>query len=265
MRGGVFAPSCRGRGPRARDGRAVDDGPRPRPRGHPAEPVVLDGGDGPARGRHRHRHQVLDRAQPPRARRAPGAAARAPRRRARCSRAIRTPSSSPTGPATRRRSTTSSRPCAAWSGRCRSGASASATSCSAGRSGSRPSSCRSATAAPTTRSRTSGRAGSRSPRRTTASRCSARAASATIDADEPVRWETDFGTAELQQLNLYDRTVEGLVLRDVPGSTVQYHPEAGPGPHDSLHLFDRFLELAPPDAAPRRHPQDPRPRLRARS
>jgi carbamoyl-phosphate synthase small subunit len=64
----------------------------------------------------------------------------------------------------------------------------------------------------------------------------------TIDADEPVRWETDFGTAELQQLNLYDRTVEGLVLRDVPASTVQYHPEAGPGPHDARHLFDRFLE-----------------------
>ena len=64
----------------------------------------------------------------------------------------------------------------------------------------------------------------------------------TIDADEPVRWETDFGTAELRQLNLYDRTVEGLVLRDVPASTVQYHPEAGPGPHDARHLFDRFLE-----------------------
>jgi carbamoyl-phosphate synthase small subunit len=64
----------------------------------------------------------------------------------------------------------------------------------------------------------------------------------TIDTDEPVRWETDFGAAELQQINLYDRTVEGLVLRDVPGSTVQYHPEAGPGPHDALHLFDRFIE-----------------------
>jgi carbamoyl-phosphate synthase small subunit len=64
----------------------------------------------------------------------------------------------------------------------------------------------------------------------------------TIDAGQPVRWETDFGTAELQQLNLYDRTVEGLALRDVPGSTVQYHPEAGPGPHDALHLFDRFVE-----------------------
>jgi carbamoyl-phosphate synthase small subunit len=65
-----------------------------------------------------------------------------------------------------------------------------------------------------------------------------------IEADEPVRWETDFGAAELSHLNLYDRTVEGLVLRDVPGCAVQYHPEAGPGPHDARHLFDRFLELA---------------------
>jgi carbamoyl-phosphate synthase small subunit len=64
----------------------------------------------------------------------------------------------------------------------------------------------------------------------------------TIDTDEAIRWDTDFGTAELSLLNLYDRTVEGLVLKDVPGATVQYHPEAGPGPHDSLYLFDRFLE-----------------------
>jgi carbamoyl-phosphate synthase small subunit len=65
----------------------------------------------------------------------------------------------------------------------------------------------------------------------------------TLATDEPVRWETDFGTAELSHLNLYDRTVEGLVLHDVPAACVQYHPEAGPGPHDSLYLFDRFLEL----------------------
>jgi carbamoyl-phosphate synthase small subunit len=64
----------------------------------------------------------------------------------------------------------------------------------------------------------------------------------TIDTDEPVRWETDFGAASLSHVNLYDRTVEGLELLDVPGGTVQYHPEAGPGPHDSLYLFDRFLE-----------------------
>jgi carbamoyl-phosphate synthase small subunit len=64
----------------------------------------------------------------------------------------------------------------------------------------------------------------------------------TIDSDEPVRWETDFGAAALSHVNLYDRTVEGLELLDVPGGTVQYHPEAGPGPHDSLYLFDRFLQ-----------------------
>jgi carbamoyl-phosphate synthase small subunit len=64
----------------------------------------------------------------------------------------------------------------------------------------------------------------------------------TIPTDEPVRWETDFGAAELTHINLYDRTVEGLALRDVPGATVQYHPEAGPGPHDALYLFDRFIE-----------------------
>ena len=66
--------------------------------------------------------------------------------------------------------------------------------------------------------------------------------SQTIDTDDAIRWDTDFGQAELSLLNLYDRTVEGLNLLDVPGSTVQYHPEAGPGPHDSLYLFDRFLE-----------------------
>jgi carbamoyl-phosphate synthase small subunit len=64
----------------------------------------------------------------------------------------------------------------------------------------------------------------------------------TIDTDEPVRWETDFGAAQLSHINLYDRTVEGLTLLDVPGATVQYHPEAGPGPNDSLYLFDRFLD-----------------------
>ncbi len=64
----------------------------------------------------------------------------------------------------------------------------------------------------------------------------------TIPNDEPVRWETDFGAAQLSHVNLYDRTVEGLELLDVPGGAVQYHPEAGPGPHDSLYLFDRFLE-----------------------
>jgi carbamoyl-phosphate synthase small subunit len=63
----------------------------------------------------------------------------------------------------------------------------------------------------------------------------------TVDDDQPVRWETAFGNAELTHINLYDRTVEGLALMDVQGATVQYHPEAGPGPHDALYLFDRFV------------------------
>ncbi|MGH2854163.1 MAG: glutamine-hydrolyzing carbamoyl-phosphate synthase small subunit [Solirubrobacteraceae bacterium] len=63
-----------------------------------------------------------------------------------------------------------------------------------------------------------------------------------IEGSKPVRWHTDFGAAQLTHVNLYDRTVEGLELLDVPGGSVQYHPEAGPGPHDSVYLFDRFLE-----------------------
>jgi carbamoyl-phosphate synthase small subunit len=65
-----------------------------------------------------------------------------------------------------------------------------------------------------------------------------------IEGDDPVRWETDFGLAELSHLNLYDRTVEGLVMTELPVATVQYHPEGGPGPHDARHLFDRALEMA---------------------
>jgi carbamoyl-phosphate synthase small subunit len=63
-----------------------------------------------------------------------------------------------------------------------------------------------------------------------------------VEADEPVRWKTDFGDAALTHVNLYDRTVEGLELLEVNGATVQYHPEAGPGPNDALYQFDRFLD-----------------------
>jgi carbamoyl-phosphate synthase small subunit len=58
---------------------------------------------------------------------------------------------------------------------------------------------------------------------------------------EPV--ETGFGTVEVSHVCLNDQVVEGLVCRDVPAFTVQYHPEAAAGPHDADHLFDRFVDL----------------------
>ena len=45
----------------------------------------------------------------------------------------------------------------------------------------------------------------------------------------------------LTHLNLNDGTVEGLEHRELPIFSVQYHPEAAPGPHDSRYLFDRFV------------------------
>jgi carbamoyl-phosphate synthase small subunit len=55
------------------------------------------------------------------------------------------------------------------------------------------------------------------------------------------RLRSDLGEAELTHVNLYDGTVEGIRLLDVPAGCVQYHPEAGPGPHDSTGLFDDFI------------------------
>lgn len=48
---------------------------------------------------------------------------------------------------------------------------------------------------------------------------------------------------EVTHWNLNDDTVEGLVHRDVPAFSVQYHPEASAGPHDSHYLFARFRDL----------------------
>jgi len=51
------------------------------------------------------------------------------------------------------------------------------------------------------------------------------------------------GVVEPTHLNLYDDTNEGIRVLNAPAFSVQYHPEAGPGPHDSRYLFDAFAEL----------------------
>ena len=44
-------------------------------------------------------------------------------------------------------------------------------------------------------------------------------------------------------VNLNDQTLAGFCLPDRPVFGVQHHPEASPGPHDSAHLFDAFIEM----------------------
>jgi carbamoyl-phosphate synthase small subunit len=51
------------------------------------------------------------------------------------------------------------------------------------------------------------------------------------------------GDCEVTHINLNDNTVEGLRHRSLPVYSVQYHPEAGPGPHDAVYLFDRFMKM----------------------
>ena len=49
--------------------------------------------------------------------------------------------------------------------------------------------------------------------------------------------------AEATHLNLNDGTVEGMRHAELPILSLQYHPEAAPGPHDARHMFERFLEF----------------------
>ena len=70
-------------------------------------------------------------------------------------------------------------------------------------------------------------------------------------AVDPTAWvrdgegmaRTDYGRVHLSHWNLNDGTLEGMRCLDVPAFSVQYHPEAAPGPHDSRALFREFRSL----------------------
>ncbi len=53
----------------------------------------------------------------------------------------------------------------------------------------------------------------------------------------------DKNKVEITHINLNDQSIEGLRFKNFPGMSVQYHPEASPGPHDSDYLFDHFMEM----------------------
>ena len=64
-----------------------------------------------------------------------------------------------------------------------------------------------------------------------------------VDAPLDSISETPYGRVEVSHIGLNDNVVEGLRCLDVPAFSVQYHPEAAAGPHDSAYLFDRFVSL----------------------
>jgi carbamoyl-phosphate synthase small subunit len=61
--------------------------------------------------------------------------------------------------------------------------------------------------------------------------------------DRPPMVKTKFGTVSVTHLSLNDHSIEGLRCVDHPVFSVQYHPEAAPGPHDSAYLFEEFMQL----------------------
>jgi carbamoyl-phosphate synthase small subunit len=64
-----------------------------------------------------------------------------------------------------------------------------------------------------------------------------------LDGEPGQRLDTPFGAARVSHYCPNDGTVEGLRCTDVPAFSVQYHPEAAAGPHDTATLFDEFCEL----------------------
>ena len=64
--------------------------------------------------------------------------------------------------------------------------------------------------------------------------------------------EGSLDTAEVTHVNLNDGVIEGIASRQAPVFSVQYHPEAGPGPHDARYLFEEFRNLMDATGAGRR-------------
>lgn len=59
----------------------------------------------------------------------------------------------------------------------------------------------------------------------------------------PAAIEANADKVEITHVNLNDETIEGIRVIGKPAFSVQYHPEANPGPHDARYLFDQFIEL----------------------
>jgi carbamoyl-phosphate synthase small subunit len=67
----------------------------------------------------------------------------------------------------------------------------------------------------------------------------------TVDrsAGKPPVVETPYGRVAVTHMSLNDDSVEGMVCLDHPVMSLQYHPEASPGPHDSAYLFEQFAMM----------------------
>ncbi|WP_298417197.1 glutamine-hydrolyzing carbamoyl-phosphate synthase small subunit [Brevibacterium sp.] len=69
------------------------------------------------------------------------------------------------------------------------------------------------------------------------------AVDAPLEGETTAPFKADYGRVVVSHVCLNDDVVEGLACLDIPAFSVQFHPEAAAGPHDSSYLFDRFIDL----------------------